>query len=50
MATHSRILAWRIPGTGESEGLQGLSRFTQPESGLATIQMHPQHLTHVLIP
>ena len=24
MATHSRILAWRIPGTEEPEGLQSV--------------------------
>ena len=24
MATHSRILAWRIPGTGETGGLQSM--------------------------
>ena len=24
MATHSRILAWRIPGTEESRGLQSM--------------------------
>ena len=24
MATHSRVLAWRIPGTGESGGLPSM--------------------------
>ena len=24
MATHSRVLAWRIPGTGEPGGLQSM--------------------------
>ena len=24
MATHSSVLAWRIPGTGESEGLRSM--------------------------
>ena len=24
MATHSRVLAWRIPGTGEPSGLQSM--------------------------
>ena len=26
MATHSSVLAWRIPGTGESDGLPSLGR------------------------
>ena len=24
MATHSSVLAWRIPGTGETDGLQSM--------------------------
>ena len=26
MATHSSVLAWRIPGTGEPDGLQSMGR------------------------
>ena len=37
MATHSRIVAWRIPGTGEDGGLpsMGLHRVGQDRSDLA---------------
>ena len=37
MATHSRILAWRIPCTEEPGGLQsnGLQRVGHNQSGLA---------------
>ena len=37
MATHSRILAWRIPGTGEPGGLtsMGLHRVGHDWSDLA---------------
>ena len=34
MATHSSVLAWRIPGTGEPGGLQsmGLQRIGRPKA------------------
>ena len=37
MATHSSVLAWRIPGTGEPDGLLslGLHRVGQDSSDLA---------------
>ena len=37
MATHSNVLAWRIPGTGEPGGLpsMGLHRVRHDRSGLA---------------
>ena len=37
MATHSSVLAWRIPGTGEPGGLQSMGLHTQwraPDLGL----------------
>ena len=37
MATHSSVLAWRIPGTGELHGLEsnpGSSLQTEEEAGL----------------
>ena len=44
MATHSSVLAWRIPGMGESGGLPstGSHRVRHDWSDLATPQ-HPQH-------
>ena len=43
MATHSRILAWRIPGTEESGGLQsmGLQKSWTGLSDWATRRSHP---------
>ena len=37
MATHSSVLAWKIPGTGEPDGLpsMGLHRVGHNSSGLA---------------
>ena len=37
MATHSSVLAWRIPGTGEPDGLQsmGSHRVGHDQSDLA---------------
>ena len=39
MATHSSVLAWRIPGTGEPGGLpsMGLHRVGHDGSDLATV-------------
>ena len=34
MATHSSVLAWRIPGTGEPGGLPSMGSHTTGKSGL----------------
>ena len=41
MATHSSVLAWRIPGTGEPGGLMsmGLHRVGHESSDLAAIRV-----------
>ena len=46
MATHSSVLAWRIPGTGEPGGLpsMGLHRVGHDWSGLAAAATHTAHL------
>ena len=36
MATHSSVLAWRIPGTGEPDGLQSLMGHTELDTTLVT--------------
>ena len=36
MATHSRILAWRIPGTGEPGGLLSIWGHTESDTTEAT--------------
>ena len=43
MATHSSVLAWRIPGTGEPGGLPsvGLHRVRHDCSNLATVAADP---------
>ena len=43
MATHSSILAWRIPGTEEPNGLQsmGLYRVRHDSSDVAAAAMGP---------
>ena len=52
MATHSSVLAWRIPGTGEPGGLpsMGLHRVGHDLSDLAAaatyIYMHVEEKTH----
>ena len=50
MATHSSVLAWRIPGTGEPGGLlsMGLHRVRHDGSDLAYILILTYPL-HVLI-
>ena len=42
MATHSRVLAWRIPGTGEPGGLRLWGR-TESDTTEATQQQQQQH-------
>ena len=53
MATHSSVLAWRIPGTGERGGLLsvGSHRVRHNSSDLAAAQCECQSLTpHVSLP
>jgi len=42
MATHSSVLGWRIPGTGEPGGLpsMGLHRVGHDRSDLAAVAVH----------
>ena len=51
MATHSSVLAWRIPGTGEPGGLpsMGLHRVRNNWSNLAAAAMHKISSKHVTI-
>ena len=39
MATHSSILAWRIPRTGEPGGLR-VHRVTESQTGLKRVSIH----------
>ena len=41
MATHSRVLAWRIPGTGEPAGLLSMGR-TESDTTEAAYQQQQQ--------
>ena len=41
MATHSSVLSWRIPGTGDPGGLPSVGR-TEPDTTEATLQQQ-QH-------
>ena len=59
MATHSSILAWRIPGTGEPDGLpsMGSHRVRHDWSNLAAAaaavyirQCYPLNLSHPVLP
>ena len=40
MATHSRILAWRIPWTEEPGGLQSIGLFIKSQKGLKHLSRH----------
>ena len=40
MATHSSVLAWRIPGTGEPHGLPSMGRTESDTTEVTTIQWH----------
>ena len=42
MATHSSILAWRIPWIEEPGGLQSMG-VTKSQTGLSTHVSHPSH-------
>ena len=55
MATHSNVLAWRIPGTGEPGGLpsMGSHRVGHDWSDLAAVyicQCHSLNSSHTLLP
>ena len=51
MATHSRVLAWRIPGTGESSGLppMGSHRVRHDWSDLAAAAAVTCDVEHIFI-
>ena len=51
MATHSSVLAWRIPGTGEPGGLpsMGLHRVGHNWSDLAAAEYVEQETNHLLL-
>ena len=51
MATHSSVLAWRIPGTGEPGGLPslGLHRVGQQQQGCSTFNNETQQLHHEMM-
>ena len=42
MATHSRVLAWRIPGTGEPAGLLSMGRAESDTTEAAYQQQQQQ--------
>ena len=50
MATHSSVLAWRIPGTGEPGGLpsMGSRRIGHDWSDLAAAEVHQSELDSIL--
>ena len=52
MATHSSVLAWRIPGTGEPGGLPsvGLHRFGHNWSDLAAAAFFIVQISHLYMP
>ena len=50
MATHSSVLAWRIPGTGEPDGLpfMGSHRVGHDRSDLAAVAVYIYNVFHML--
>ena len=52
MATHSSVLVWRIPGTGEPGGLpaMGSHRVGHDSRDLAAAAAYRNRLTHIYIP
>ena len=46
MATHSSVLAWRIPGTGEPGGLPSTGR-TESDTTEATLQQQQQQQGYI---
>ena len=49
MATHSGILAWRIPGTDEPGGLQSMHCRESDTTGYAHTHAHTHTHTHTII-
>ena len=45
MATHSSVLAWRIPGTGEPSGLPSLGSHIAPADKSSPPLFHTQMVT-----
>ena len=52
MATHSSVLAWRIPGTGEPGGLpsMGSHRVGHSSRCFTTKHQHPTERTKIPVP
>ena len=50
MATHSSILAWRIPWTEEPDGLQSMGLQRVEDKSAINIHTHTQTHTHTHIP
>ena len=48
MATHSSVLAWRIPGTGEPGGLPSVG-CTESDTTEATQQQQQQQLLYIIV-
>ena len=55
MATHSSVLAWRIPGTGESSGLPSMGSLRDghdkrlSSSSIVNVKFNEHHLYHLLV-
>ena len=49
MATHSRVLAWEIPGMGEPGGLPSMGSHRESDATEATQQQQQQHLRAIII-
>ena len=47
MATHSSILAWRIPWTGGARWATIVHRVTKSHTGLKWLSMHAQEIVHL---
>ena len=50
MATHSSVLAWRIPWTEEPGGLQSMGSVTQSQTRLKQLSMACIFYTHTCLP
>ena len=47
MATHSSIVAWRIPWTGGARWATIVHRVTKSQTGLKWLSMHAQEIVHL---
>ena len=47
LATHSSILAWRIPWTEEPGGLPGVHRVAKSGTRLKRLSTHTQHIVNL---